>query len=152
MESAIIYLLILIIPLIAQINITSTYGKFKNKENSKKMSGFEVARAILDKNGLNNMYIVEVKGNLTDHYDPTKKVVRLSTDIFHGVSMAAIAVAAHECGHAIQDKENYSWMNIRKTLCPVVNFITYRLTVYPICGIIRASLRFGTNVSQKYKI
>lgn len=125
MENAILYILILIIPLIAQINITSTYAKFKNKENSKKMSGFEVARAILDKNGLNNMYIVEVKGNLTDHYDPTKKVVRLSTDIFHGVSMAAIAVAAHECGHAIQDKENYSWMNIRKTLCPVVNFITY---------------------------
>lgn len=125
MENAILYLLILIIPLIAQINITSTYSKYKSKDNSKRLSGFEVARAILDKNGLNNMYIVEVKGNLTDHYDPTKKVVRLSTDVFHGTSIASIAVAAHECGHAIQDKENYSWMNIRKTLCPVVNFITY---------------------------
>lgn len=125
MENIVLYLLILIIPLIAQINITSTYATFKQKQNSKGLTGFDVARAILDKNGLNNMYIVEVKGNLTDHYDPTKKVVRLSTDIFHGESIAALAVAAHETGHAIQDKENYTWMRIRAMLCPIVNFATY---------------------------
>jgi len=83
-----------------------------------------VARKILDDNGLQDMYIVEVKGNLTDHYDPSQKVVRLSSDIFHGETIAAAAVAAHECGHAIQDKENYTFMKIRAFLVPIVNFAT----------------------------
>lgn len=125
MESFILYLLILIIPLIAQVNISSTYGMYKGIRNKKKLSGFEVARKILDENGLNDMYIVEVRGNLTDHYDSTQKVVRLSTDVFHGETVAAAAVASHECGHAIQDKEGYSWFRVRSALCPIVNFITY---------------------------
>ena len=93
--------------------------------NYQAISGFEVARKVLDANGLKDMYIVEVKGDLTDHYDPKQKVVRLSTDIFHGETIAAAAVAAHECGHAIQDKEGYSMMKLRSSLVPVVNFITY---------------------------
>ena len=120
-----IILLIILIPLIAQGNITSTYAKFRGVQNGKNKCGQEVARAILDANGLNNVHVVEVHGQLTDHYDPKQKVVRLSTEIFHGESIAAMAVAAHECGHAIQDKEQYSWMRIRTALCPVVNFITY---------------------------
>ena len=71
------------------------------------------------------MYIVETPGNLTDHYDPRQKVVRLSTDIYHGNSIASVAVAAHECGHAIQDKTGYAFMRIRASLVPVVNFVTY---------------------------
>lgn len=125
MESIVLYILVLIIPLIAQLNINATYSRYKGEKNKKKLSGFEVARKILDENGLKDMYIVEVRGNLTDHYDPNQKVVRLSTDVFHGETIAAAAVAAHECGHAIQDKENYSWMNIRSMLCPIVNFMTY---------------------------
>ena len=121
----ILCLLIIVVPLIAQGNITSTYAKFRKVLNSKNKCGQEVARAILDANGLNNVHVVEVKGQLTDHYDPKQKVVRLSTEIFHGESIAAMAVAAHECGHAIQDKEQYSWMKIRTAMCPVVNFITY---------------------------
>ena len=124
MENIILYLLILIIPVIASININATYNKYKVKKNGKNLSGFEVARKILDANGLNNVYIVEVKGNLTDHYDPSQKVVRLSTDIFNGETIAAAAVAAHECGHAIQDKENYTFLRIRSMLCPIVNFAT----------------------------
>jgi len=120
-----LFILILIIPLIASININRAYSKYKSFENKKKISGFEVARKILDKNGLKDMYIVEVRGNLTDHYDPSKKVIRLSTDIFHGETIAAAAVAAHECGHAIQDKEGYKMMKIRSALVPVVNLITY---------------------------
>lgn len=120
-----LYILILVIPAIASWNISSTYGKYKAVNNKNKLSGFEVARKILDENGLKDMYIVEVKGNLTDHYDPTQKVVRLSTDIFHGETIAAAAVAAHECGHAIQDKENYFMMRLRSAMVPVVNFITY---------------------------
>lgn len=125
MENIVLYLLILVIPLIATVNINSCYAKYKGIDNKKKLSGFEVARKILDENGLNDMYIVEVKGSLSDHYDPNQKVVRLSTDVFHGETIAAIAVAAHECGHAIQDKENYTWMRIRSMLWPVVNFGTY---------------------------
>lgn len=120
-----LYLLVLIVPLIAQVNISSTYAKYKVKANSKKMCGQEVARAVLDANGLDKVHIVEVHGNLTDHYDPKHKVVRLSTEIFHGESVAAMAVAAHECGHAIQDKEGYSWMRLRTTICPIVNLLTY---------------------------
>lgn len=124
MENIALYLLVLILPIIASINIDSTYNKYNKINNKKKLSGFEVARKILDENGLKDMYIVEVKGNLTDHYDPTQKVIRLSTDIYHGETIAAAAVAAHECGHAIQDKENYTFMRIRSFLIPLVNFAT----------------------------
>ena len=121
----IIVILMLIIPVMAQINITTNYSKYKKIENKKKLSGFEVARKILDANGLNDVHIVEVKGNLTDHYDPRRKVVRLSTDIFHGETIASAAVAAHECGHAIQDKENYVYLRIRSMIVPMVNVTSY---------------------------
>lgn len=120
----ILILLIIIIPLLAQLKIQSSYNRYKRVENNKKKSGFEVAREILDKNGLEDIYIVEIKGELTDHYDPTKKVVRLSTDIFHCETIAAAAVAAHECGHAIQDKESYTFLKIRSAIYPVVNVAT----------------------------
>lgn len=120
-----LYLLVLIIPLIAQINVSSTFSKFKQVANSKKICGQEVARAILDANGLDRVHVVEVRGSLTDHYDSSQKVVRLSTEVFHGESVAALAVAAHECGHAIQDKENYALLRIRAFLVPIVNLITY---------------------------
>lgn len=124
MEDIILYLLILIIPAIAQVNITTTYSRYKSIKNKKSLTGFEVARRILDENGLSDMYVVEVRGNLTDHYDSSQKVVRLSTEVFHGDSLAAASIAAHECGHAIQDKENYSWMRTRAFLYPIVNFGT----------------------------
>lgn len=121
----ILYLAVLIIPIVAQINISSTYSKCRNVANSKGLCGQEVARKILDANGLDNVHIVEVRGNLSDHYDPSQKVVRLSTEVFHGESIASLAVAAHECGHAIQDKENYTWLRIRHFFVPIVNIITY---------------------------
>lgn len=114
-----------IIVIFAQVRISSNYGKYKREKNKQNLSGQEVARKILDKNGLNNIHVVEIQGSLTDHYDPTRKVVRLSSEIFNGTTIAAMAVAAHEVGHAIQDKENYSFMRIRSTLVPFVNFITY---------------------------
>lgn len=117
-------LLIIFIPLIAQLKITSSYNKYKKIENSKNLTGYDVARKILDNNDLEDIYIVETKGDLTDHYDPTQKVVRLSSDIYHGSSIASLAVAAHECGHAIQDKEAYSFMRLRSLIFPVVNIAT----------------------------
>lgn len=114
-----------IIVSVAQAMISSNYRKYKNVRTSKRMSGQEVARMILDANGLEDVHVVKTKGELTDHYDPTRKVVRLSTDIFDGETIAAISVAAHECGHAIQDKVGYMPMRIRAMLVPIVNFISY---------------------------
>lgn len=133
------YLLLIIgflITLIAQIKVTSSYSKYKQIENKKRISGFEVARKILDSFGLEDIHVVEVNGNLTDHYDPSNKVVRLSTDVFHGESIASLAVAAHECGHALQDKDNYNYMIIRSKLVPVVNFVTKMGYFVTIIGII----------------
>ncbi len=114
-----------ILILYAQIKINTTYSKYRKIRNIKKITGREVARNILDSNGLSQIDIYETNGNLTDHYDPTKKLIKLSSDIYDGTSIASIAVAAHECGHAIQDKENYSFFKIRSALVPIVNFISY---------------------------
>lgn len=118
------YILVLIgflITLIAQIFVNSSYKKYKKVNTKSGLQGFEVARRILDMNGLHNVDVVETKGELTDHYDPTRKVVRLSTDIFHGATVASSSVAAHECGHAVQDKEGYFFLRLRASLVPVVN-------------------------------
>lgn len=121
------YLLIFIsilITTISQILISISYSKYKKVLNNKDLTGFDVAKKILDSNGLSNIMILEVKGNLTDHYDPGRKVIKLSTDIYHGSSIASAAVAAHECGHAIQDKTKYIPMRIRSHLVPFVNICT----------------------------
>jgi len=119
-----LYLLALIIPLIAQIYVSSRYKKYSNLDNEKQLSGFEVARKILDKNGLKDLYIVETKGTMTDHYDPKRKTVRLSSDVYHGTTIASVAIAAHECGHAIQDKEGYLFMKVRSFILPIVSLGT----------------------------
>lgn len=120
----IIFISILITTL-SQIFISLAYSKYKKILNNKDLSGYDVARKILDSNNLDNIMILETRGNLTDHYDPQRKVIKLSTDIYHGSSIAGAAVAAHECGHAIQDKENYTFFKIRSALVPVVNFVSY---------------------------
>ncbi len=109
---------------LAQLYITSSYSKYKGINTQRGRHGCDVAREILNKNGLNNVNVEQVTGNLTDHYDPRTKTVRLSTDIFSGTSIASASVAAHECGHAIQDKVGYTPMIMRSKLVPVVNFAT----------------------------
>lgn len=116
--------LMLVIPTLAQIGIKANYSKYLKVASKQGLSGQEVARKILDKNGLNNIHIVEVEGQLSDHYDPTRKVVRLSHDIFHGETVASMSVAAHECGHVIQDKVGYTFFKVRSAIVPVVNFAT----------------------------
>ena len=123
MGGYLIYLAVLIlVPLWAQAKVKSTYSKYSKKNTSSQMTGREVARKILDDNGLYHVDIQETKGTLSDHYDPRTKVVRLSRDIFHGRSMASSAVAAHEVGHAIQDEQEYAFMRFRSALVPVANF------------------------------
>lgn len=136
MDNIGLYFLALIIPMVAQIFVSSNYNKYKRINNGKKMTGFDVARMILDKNGLNDLYVVETKGNLTDHYDPKRKNIKLSSDIFHGESIAAIAVAAHECGHALQDKEGYFFMKVRSFIYPIVNFGTKFAYIILLIGLV----------------
>lgn len=116
-------ILIISLPLISQLYISVTYKKTSNIEFRSDTTGYDVARNILDKNGLNNILVVETNGTLTDHYDPTRKVIKLSKDIYHGNSVASASVAAHEVGHAIQDKEGYTFLKIRHAIFPVVSFL-----------------------------
>ena len=118
-----IYLaIIILIPIYAQLKVKSTYKKYSQVSASSRMTGAETARAILDQNGLYNVRVEETHGVLSDHYDPRDKTVRLSTDNYHGHSVAGVAVAAHEVGHAIQDKEGYAFLRVRHALVPVANF------------------------------
>ena len=111
----------LIITLMAQIYVNNTYNKYKYQSLRKRTTGAEIAREILDKNGLKNIKVVEIKGNLTDHYDPKKKVLRLSDSVYGSTSVAAVGVAAHECGHALQHKEGYGPLKLRSMLVPAAN-------------------------------
>ena len=129
-------IIILIIPFIAQLKVSSNYNKYLTVKQSSGLSGFEVARKILDNNGLDNIHIVETRGKLTDHYDPTRKVIRLSHNVFHGDSVASVSIAAHECGHAIQDKTGYVWMRIRSMIFPIVNIATSISYVVILIGIL----------------
>ncbi|WP_077618580.1 zinc metallopeptidase [Bacillus sinesaloumensis] len=115
------FALIIIIPIYAQIKVKSAYKKYSQIPSSSGMSGAEVARRILDQNGLYDVRIEETPGVLSDHYDPRSKVVRLSTENYYGNSVAGAAVAAHEVGHAIQDQQNYAFLRFRHALVPVAN-------------------------------
>ena len=122
------YALILIsmaVTLFAQFYINHNYKKYSKKEDASGVSGYETARRILDNNGLYEVAINKVDGTLSDFYDPRNKTVNLSNDIYNGQTIAAVSVAAHECGHAIQDKDGYLFLRIRRTIIPVVNFASY---------------------------
>ena len=106
----------------AQGYISLNYRKYKGIMVKSGKSGFDVAREILDRNGLSNVMILETQGELTDHYDPSKKVVKLSHDLYNGKTIAAVSVASHECGHAIQDKNGYKFLRFRNSIVPIVNF------------------------------
>ena len=114
--------IIILIPIYAQMKVKGTYKKYSQVAASSGMTGAETARAILDQNGLYHVRVEETPGVLSDHYDPRDKTVRLSTDNYHGHSVAGVAVAAHEVGHAIQDQEGYAFLRIRHALVPVANF------------------------------
>lgn len=114
-------ILALIVALSAQSYVNSSYSKYKKILNSKRVSGADAARKMLDANGMSDVRINMVKGVLSDHYDPRTKTVNLSQDIYRGETVAAVSVACHECGHALQDKEGYVFMRIRASLVPLVN-------------------------------
>ena len=134
------FILLMIIPLWAQSKVKTTYSKYSKVVTSSSLTGAQVARKILDENGLFDVHIEEVKGTLTDHYDPRSKVVRLSTGNYHGHSMAAAAVAAHEVDHAIQDAESYAFLNFRTALVPLASFGSNSAFIIIFAGIILNSM------------
>lgn len=111
----------LLLALFAQWRVKSTYGKYSQVANATRMTGAETARRLLDAAGLYNVQIERVPGELTDHYDPGAKVLRLSDSNYASYSVAAIGVTAHEVGHAIQDATAYAPMRLRSGFVPVVN-------------------------------
>lgn len=119
----------MLLSLFAQYKIQAVYREYLGRISSLGRSGAEVARAILDKNGLRNVNIKKVPGTLSDFYDPRDKSLSLSRDISNGTSIASVAVAAHEVGHAIQDKESYPMLNLRSFMAPAVR-ISSSLAMY----------------------
>lgn len=110
-----------ILSLWAQLRVKSSFNKYAKLQSTKRFTGREAARLILDKNGLQNVPVERISGNLTDHYDPRGSVIRLSDPVFGSDSIAAIGVAAHEAGHAVQHKTAYPFIKIRMAIIPVCN-------------------------------
>lgn len=106
----------------AQFKVSSTFNKYSTVRSINGYTGAQVARILLNDAGLQEVEIQQVPGRLSDHYDPRAKVLRLSSDVYGSTSVASIGVAAHEVGHAIQDKESYSSLVFRNAIVPVVNF------------------------------
>lgn len=120
------YYLILVVPAlivsaIAQLAVKSTFAKYSTVSNRHRMTGAEAAASVLRVNGIHDVTITPVAGNLTDHYDPTGKTLRLSCPVYGETSIAAVGVAAHEAGHAIQHAKAWAPLVLRSTLVPVAN-------------------------------
>ncbi len=115
----------LLIPCLAYSIISVTYGKYKENNLKNKLSGFEIARKILDDNDLKNMYIVEVKGKFKDHFDYNQKVIRLSTDVYHGENVIAAVIAAKISTYAVLDKNDNKFIKFFFSINPFIIFLNY---------------------------
>lgn len=105
----------------AQSKINSTFNTYLGVRNSNGYTGYQIARTILDQNGLQNIPIELINGHLTDHYDPRNRIMRLSNAVYNGTSLASVGVAAHECGHAVQHQIGYAPLTIRNTIAPIAS-------------------------------
>lgn len=120
------YYLILVVPalilsLIAQVSVKSTYKSMSRIQNSRNITGADAAARVLSYYGINNVRIDPIDGELTDHYDPRANVIRLSSKVFSGSSIAAVGIACHEAGHAAQHAQNYSPIKVRNAILPFAN-------------------------------
>jgi Zn-dependent membrane protease YugP len=120
----------------AQRKINSTFNTYLRVRNSNGYTGLQVARTILDNHGLQNIPIELINGNLTDHYDPRKRILRLSNAVYNGNSLASVGVAAHECGHAVQHQEEYGPLAIRNMIAPVASIGSQLSWILVIAGFI----------------
>lgn len=136
------FAVILLLPLYAQMKVKSTYRKFSEVTAQRGMTGAQVARMILDHHGLTDVRVVPTQGILSDHYNPATKTVALSESNYYESSLAGIAVAAHEVGHAIQHKEAYSFLTLRAKLVPVANISSNMSWIFVMIGIFASSSGF----------
>lgn len=136
------FAVILLLPLYAQMKVKSTYNKFSEVSSQRGMTGAQVARMILDHHGLTDVRVVPTQGVLSDHYNPATKTVALSESNYYESSLAGIAVAAHEVGHAIQHKEAYSFLTLRTKLVPVANISSNMSWLFVMIGIFASSSGF----------
>jgi uncharacterized protein len=118
----VITIFFMFIGMIVSARLKSKFAKYSQEPLSAGLSGKEVAEKMLRDNGIYDVRVMSVEGQLTDHYNPADKTVNLSTEVYSGRNIAAAAVAAHECGHAVQHATAYAWLNMRSKLVPVVNF------------------------------
>lgn len=121
------YYIILVLPavilsLVAQIKVNSTFKKYSKLKNSRAITGADAALRVLKSNGITNVRIERVSGSLTDHYDPSSNVIRLSDEVYSSTSVSAVGVAAHEAGHAVQNQESYFPIKIRQAMVPITQF------------------------------
>ncbi len=139
------YLLVIpaiIFALIAQIKVKTTFNKYSSEHNQHGYTAKEVARRILDDNGLQNISIEYISGELTDHYDPSANVIRLSDSVYSSTSVAAIGVAAHEVGHAIQHAKGYAPIKVRQAIIPVTQIGSKLAIPLVLLGMLFASLNW----------
>ena len=134
--SMIILIPAIIFTMYAQSKVNSNFRKYSNIRNARNMTGAEAARRMLDANGLTNVQIEQTRGSLTDHYDPRKRVLRLSQSVYGVNSIAAVSVACHEAGHAVQHAESYKPLKIRNSIVPLVNFASSLTWPLVIIGIL----------------
>ncbi len=136
-DSTIIILIpAIIFSIAAQIMVKSAFSKYSKVRNSRGLTGADAAREILDRNGLSNVRIEHISGSLTDHYDPKANVIRLSDDVYGSATVAAVGVAAHEAGHAVQYAEGYYPIKIRNAIIPVTRFGSSLSTPLVILGLV----------------
>ncbi|MBU3142136.1 zinc metallopeptidase [Clostridium sp. CF012] len=135
-STMIILLPAIIISALAQFKIKASFSKYSKVNSANGYTGAQVARMLLDDAGLFDIPVELVRGKLTDHYDPSKRIMRLSGEVYNGTSVAAIGVAAHETGHALQDKERYAPLKIRNAIVPAVNFSSNASWLLFLIGII----------------
>ncbi len=127
---------ILLLSMFVQWRFRNKFSKYAEMQLSSGFSGREVAEKMLHDNGIYNVSVVNSEGQMTDHYNPANRTVNLSTDVYHGRSVAAAAVAAHECGHAVQHAKNYSWLQFRSNMVPVVSISSNLLQWVLLIGVL----------------
>jgi len=136
------YIVIIVVSMLASFLISSTLKRRFNEYSQIpiRMTGAQVAEAMLSQNGIRDVRVISTPGQLTDHYDPTNKTVNLSESVYGMNSVAAAAVAAHECGHAIQHQQAYKWLAMRSKMVPAVQFSSKMLNYVMIASLVGVGL------------
>lgn len=140
----IIFIGIMLVSMIVQWRFKSKFKKYAEMPLSSGMSGRDVAQKMLNDHGIHDVDIISAEGQLSDHYNPANRTVNLSPDVYNGRSIAAAAVAAHECGHAIQHAKAYSWLQFRSAMVPLVSVASRMVTWVLIIGVLLAA--FSGNI------